>query len=101
MTVTIKDAIVFFKDAEAHPIIGSISYEKPVKPDTALIISDGSKTVITTIKQIRLAIFKRDNKFFGFILKEHACYIASRFSFWYKETAKYAGRKLHKCFADQ
>lgn len=43
MKVTIKDAIVFFKDAEAHPIIGSISYEKPVKPNTALFIDAGNK----------------------------------------------------------
>ena len=98
MALTIKDAIVFFKDAEAHPIIGSISYKKPVKPDTALIISDGSKTVITTIKQIRLAIYKLDSLAFGFILKNHACYDASRFNYWDKETAKYAGRKLYQCF---
>lgn len=98
MTVTIKDAIVFLKDAEADPIIGSISYEKPVKPNTALFIDAGNKTVVATTKQVKLAIFKLDSKAFGFIYKNGACYDATNFNYWDKETAKYARRKLHECF---
>lgn len=98
LTMILKDAVVFLKDAEADPIIGSISYEKPVKPNTALFIDAGNKTVVATIKQVELAIFKLDSKVFGFIFKNGACYDATNFNYWDKETAKYAGRKLHECF---
>lgn len=94
----LKDAVVFLKDAEADPIIGSISYEKPVKPNTTLFIDTGNKTVVATTKQVELAIFKLDNRLFGFIFKNVAYLDATNFNYWDKETAKYAGRKLHECF---
>lgn len=102
MTVILRDAITFFSK-DVDPIVGAISYDKLLNANTTLTIKTGNKVVTLLAKQVLLAIFKLDNKEFGFIFKGsayHSDLNKEAFNKWNKATKKLLGRELKQCFLE-
>lgn len=102
MTVILRDAITFFSK-DVDPIVGAISYDKLLNANTTLTIKTGNKVVTLLAKQVLLAIFKLDNKEFGFIFKGapyHSDLNKEVFNKWNKATKKMLGRELKQCFLE-
>lgn len=102
MTVILRDAITFFSK-DVDPIVGAISYDKLLNANTTLTIKTGNKVVTLLAKQVLLAIFKLDNKEFGFIFKGapyHSDLNKEVFNKWNKSTKKLLGRELKQCFLE-
>lgn len=100
MTVVLRDAMTFLSK-DVDPIVGAVSYDKPLSADTPVTIKTDSKTVTVAAKQIKLSIFKLDNKEFGFIFKGtpyHSDLNKEAFNKWNKVTKKLLGRELKQCF---
>lgn len=102
MTVIFKDAMTFLNN-DVDPIVGALSYEKPLNANTPVTIKTGNKVVTLLAKQVLLAIFKLDNKEFGFIFKGapyHSDLNKEVFNKWNKATKKLLGRELKQCFLE-
>lgn len=98
MTVTLRDAIIFFY-VYGNPVIGTVQIETPLKPNTTLNIKVGNQTFTTLIKQIDLLIFKINSKTFG-IVSNNTFSIDDDVEYWDEYTENEAGRELHECFAN-
>lgn len=98
MTVTLRDAIIFFY-AYGNPIIGTVQIETPLKPNATLNINVGNQTFTALIKQIDLLIFKINSKKFG-VVSNNAFHIDDDIEYWNAYTESEAGRELHECFAN-
>ena len=102
MTVVLRDAMTFLSK-DVDPIVGAVSYDKPLNTNTTLTIKTGNKVVTLLAKQVFLAIFKLDNKEFGFIFKGtpyHSDLNKEVFNKWNKATKKLLGRVLKQCFLE-
>ncbi|MDB6254114.1 hypothetical protein ODV13_04730 [Lactobacillus amylovorus] len=102
MTVVLRDAMTFLSK-DIDPIVGAISYEKPLSADTPVTIKTDSKTVTVAAKQIKLSMFKLDNKLFGFIFKStlyHSGDSKEDFSKWNQGTKQMLGRELKPGFLE-
>ena len=102
MTVVLRDAMTFLSK-DVDPIVGTVSYDKPLNANTTLTIKTGNKVVTLLAKQVLLAIFKLDNKEFGFIFKGtpyHSDLNKEVFNKWNKATKKLLGRELKQCFLE-
>lgn len=102
MTVVLRDAMTFLSK-DVDPIVGAVSYDKPLNANTALTIKTGNKVVTLLANQVLLAIFKLDNKEFGFIFKGtpyHSDLNKEAFNKWNKVTKKLLGRELKQCFLE-
>lgn len=102
MTVVLRDAMTFLSK-DIDPTVGALSYEKPLSADTPVTIKTDSKTVTVAAKQIKLSIFKLDNKEFGFIFKGapyHSDLNKEAFNKWNKATKELLGRELKQCFLE-
>lgn len=100
MTVVLRDAMTFLSK-DVDPIVGAVSYDKPLNANTTLIIKTGNKVVTLLAKQVLLAMFKLDNKEFGFIFKGapyHSDLNKEVFNKWNKAAKKLLGRELKPCF---
>lgn len=102
MTVVLRDAMTFLSK-DVDPIVGAVSYDKSLNTNTTLTIKTGNKVVTLLAKQVLLAIFKLDNKEFGFIFKGtpyHSDLNKEVFNKWNKATKKMLGRELKQCFLE-
>lgn len=102
MTVVLRDAMTFLSK-DVDPIVGTVSYDKLLNANTTLTIKTGNKVVTLLAKQVLLAIFKLDNKEFGFIFKGNAYHSDLNkevFNKWNKSTKKLLGRELKQCFLE-
>lgn len=100
MTVILRDAMTFLSK-DGDPIVGAISYDKPLNTNTTLTIKTGNKVVTLLAKQVLLAIFKLDNKEFGFIFKGtayHSGIDKKIFNKWNQYTKMILCRELKPCF---
>lgn len=102
MTITFKDAMTFLKD-DIDPTVGALSYKKPLSTDTPVTIKTESKTVTVLANEIKLSIFKLDNKLFGFMFKSaiyHSDFNKKDFDRWNRATKRMLGRELKQCFLE-
>lgn len=102
MIVIFEDAMTFLNN-DIDPTVGALSYEKPLSADTPVTIKTDSKTVTVAAKQIKLSMFKLDNKLFGFIFKStlyHSGDSKEDFNKWNQGTKQMLGRELKPCFLE-
>lgn len=100
MTVVLRDAMTFLSK-DSGPIVGAISYDKPLNANTTITIKTDSKVITLMAKQILLSIFKLDNKEFGFIFKGTAYHSGIEkeiFNKWNHYAKRILGRELKPCF---
>jgi hypothetical protein len=95
-TYNIKDAVVFLKDIN-DPFLGSISYSKPVNPNTVVTIKCKHVMLKVPLNKIELAIFKVASKRYGFIFKS-SLYSDTDVNYWDMKTEKIAQHKLQTNF---
>lgn len=102
MTATIKDAMTFLSK-DSDPIIGIVSYNKPLTPNTPLTIKsdDNSFTTVLT-KQVKMLICKLTDESIGIIANSRTYLITDNKDFNYlnKSTKQMLGRELKTCFTD-
>lgn len=101
MTATIKDAMVFL-NKDSDPIIGVVSYEKPLRSNTLLTIRANGRTLTMLSKQAKMLICKLTSNAFGFIVNGHTYLVTDNndFNYFNKSTKRMLGRELKTCFAD-
>lgn len=93
--IKINDAIIGLNQFD-DPVFGSISYHKPINPNTIVTIRANNTTIQTPVNQIRLAIFKLDAETFGFIFKNKLFWDKKDFSQWNKDTRRLASHELER-----
>lgn len=103
MMATIKDAIVFLSK-DSDPIVGAVSYEKPLTANTPLTIktnNHASTTILT--KQAKMLVCKLTNNAFGFIVNSHTYLVTDNKDFNYlnESTKQMLRRELKACFIDE
>lgn len=100
MTVVLRDAMTFLSK-DVDPIVGTLSFESSFNANTTVTIKTGNKVVTLLAKQVLLAIFKLDNKEFGFIFKGapyHSGIDKEIFNKWNQSTKMILCRELKPCF---
>lgn len=96
-TATFNDAIIFLSK-DSDPLFGSISYHKPVNPNSIITITSGTnKAVKLPLAKIVLAIFKLDSLRYGLIYKS-GLYFDRDVSYWDKQTKLIASHTLEANF---
>lgn len=93
----INDAIIGLKQLN-EPILGSISFNKPVNQNTVITIKTSNMTIQAPIAQIKLVVFKLDAETFGFIFKSQCFYDQEDFNEWDKDTKRLAFHELQPNF---
>ena len=98
MTETkINDAIIGLKQLN-EPILGSISFNKPVNQNTVITIRTSNMTIQAPIAQIKLVVFKLDAETFGFIFQNKFLYDKKDFETWNQDTKRLASHELERDF---
>ena len=99
MKATIKVAMIFLSK-DVDPLIGSVSYDKPLMANTPLTIETNNHAFT---KQAKLLVCKLTSNAFGFIVNGHTYLITDNRAFDYlnKSTKQMLGRELKACFIDE
>lgn len=90
--VRINDAIIGLKQFD-QPILGSISYLKPVNGNTVITIKTGNAIIQTPLNQIKIAVFKLDTETYGFIFNGLFRY-DKNCQYWDEQIKKLTSHKL-------
>ncbi|WP_195923365.1 hypothetical protein [Lactobacillus crispatus] len=93
----INDAIIGLKQLN-EPIVGSISFNKPVNQNTVITIKTSNMTIQAPIAQIKLVVFKLDAETFGFIFQNKFLYDKKDFESWDKNTKCLSSHELQPNF---
>ena len=93
----INDAIIGLKQLN-EPILGSISFNKPVNQNTVITIKTSNMTIQAPIAQIKLIVFKLDAETFGFIFQNKFFYDKKDFETWNQDTKRLASHELERNF---
>lgn len=93
----INDAIIGLKQLN-EPILGSISFNKPVNQNTVITIKTSNMTIQAPIAQIKLVVFKLDAETFGFIFQNKFLYDKKDFETWNQDTKRLASHELERNF---
>lgn len=93
----INDAIIGLKQLN-EPILGSISFNKPVNQNTVITIKTSNMTIQAPIAQIKLVVFKLDAETFGFIFQNKFLYDKKDFETWNQDAKRLASHELERDF---
>lgn len=94
MTVTIRDALIYF-DAYGSPLLGTVEIDTPLNANATLDIDVGNQNFTAFIKQIDCLIFKINNKEFG-IITDNSFHTDDDYYYWNEYTESAAGHYLHE-----
>lgn len=95
--IRIKDAIIGLKD-KAQPIFGSVKYQTPLNRKSIFEIKTKERKITVPMHQLKIVIFKFNERSFGFIFKNQAYFDKQDFNYWDKATSKLADHNLERSF---
>ena len=96
-TMLIKDAIIVL-EKDKDPLLGSIQYELPTKPNILVTIQTDNLAVQIPLNQIELIVFKYDAKTFCSIFNGYLFSTKENFNEWNETSKNLASHELHPNF---
>ena len=95
--IKIKDAIIGLK-GKKQPVFGSVKYQTPLNRNSIFEIKTKERKITVPLHQLKLVVFKLNERSFGFIFKNQAYFDKQDFNEWDKDTKRLACHELQPNF---